>query len=112
MSIYVFSLSSFFIKNFHQWKVHQAEREEVEVVEQEETEEPAATMIRCVAIHDFDSTGEGEEADDLPFDTGTIIIATDTSEDWWCGYRENEGPSGKHGYFPHNYVQVQVAEDG
>ena len=87
------------------------EREEVEVVEQEETEEPAATMIRCVAIHDFDSTGEGEEADDLPFDTGTIIIATDTSEDWWCGYRENEGPSGKHGYFPHNYVQVQVAED-
>jgi hypothetical protein len=63
-------------------------------------------LVRCLAIHDFETTEEGDEANDLTFEAGQYIIATDTSDDWWIGYLEATGPNGKTGYFPRNYVQL------
>eukprot|EP00946_MAST-07B_sp_MAST-7B-sp1_P000354 g354.t1 len=56
---------------------------------------------RCRAVHAF----HAEEDDDLTIEEGAIIIATESSEDWWFGYLEALGPESHHGSFPGNYVE-------
>ena len=56
---------------------------------------------RFEAEHSFKST----DAEDLTFEKGDIIVATDTEGDWWQGRLEKDGTNGKVGSFPHNYVK-------
>ena len=62
---------------------------------------------RFVAEHSFQSTDE----EDLTFEKGDIIIATETDGDWWQGRLEKDGTNGKVGSFPHNYVKPVESGD-
>ena len=63
---------------------------------------------RFIAMHNFEST----DADDLTFQKGDFIIATDTDGEWWEGRLERDGTGGETGTFPHNYVARAPPLDG
>ena len=63
---------------------------------------------RFVAMHTFESADD----DDLTFQKGDIIIATDTQGDWWEGRLERDGTNGETGSFPHNYVARAPPPEG
>ena len=65
-----------------------------------------AAGTKCVAIYAFDA----QTPDDLAFTEGDIILATDTSDDWWYGYIFKKGYDSFHGQFPSNYVQIYEDE--
>jgi Ca2+-binding EF-hand superfamily protein len=72
-------------------------------IEESENVEVEDVQVRCIAVHEFVPQTE----DDLGFDADDVIIATDTSDDWWYGYLEVSGVESFHGQFPSNYVKVQ-----
>lgn len=56
----------------------------------------------CKAIYDYQS----QEQDDLSLTKEDKIAVTEhLSEDWWKGYKQNDGPD-RQGVFPSNYVNV------
>ena len=65
---------------------------------------PAASEApdRFKALHDFVS----DEAGDLGFTKGAIILVTEAEGDWWHGRLESSGLDGTVGTFPANYVQA------
>ena len=68
---------------------------------------PVENGKRCVANHSYD----GDEADDLSFKKGAVIIATDTSDDgWWVGYLSSDA-SKVSGHFPSNFVALQTVAE-
>ncbi|KAK7681200.1 hypothetical protein QCA50_015816 [Cerrena zonata] len=56
----------------------------------------------CKALFDY----QAHEADDLSFKKDEkLAVLEHLSEDWWKGFKQNEGPN-RAGVFPSNYVNV------